>query len=76
LVQDHQRQLDDCRVEKIRASEDHQRQLEHVQKTAEGNNDRLRKRMEAEVADLQKHVEKLEADLTKVGRDLSPLSYC
>ena len=46
--------------------QDHQRQLEHVQKTAEANADRTRKRMEAEIADLQNHVTKLEADLSKV----------
>jgi phage-related protein len=46
--------------------QDHQRQLDHVQKTAETNADRTRKRMEAEIADLQSHISKLEADLSKV----------
>jgi hypothetical protein len=54
------------RVEQSRMAQDHQRQLEHVQKTAEANADRTRKRMEAEIADLQKHLSKVEADLAKV----------
>jgi intracellular protein transport protein USO1 len=54
------------RAEQVRASQDYQRQLEHVQKTAEANSDRTRKRMEAEIADLQGTISKLEADLTKV----------
>lgn len=36
------------------------------QKTAEANAEKTRKRMEAEIADLQKNVSKLEADFTKV----------
>jgi intracellular protein transport protein USO1 len=48
--------------------QDHQRQLEHVQKTAEANTDRTRKRMEAEMADLQSHIGKLAADLAKVNK--------
>jgi hypothetical protein len=54
------------RVEQSRIVQDHQRQLEHVQKTAEANADRTRKRMEAEIADLQRNISKLEADLSKV----------
>lgn len=38
-------------------AQDHQRQLEHVQKTAEANTERVRKRMEAEKAELQKTLE-------------------
>jgi phage shock protein A len=47
-------------------AQDHQRQLDHVRKTAEANADRTRKRMEAEIADLKNHISKLEADLSKV----------
>ncbi len=65
--QDHQRQLEAARAEQIRANQDHQRQLEHVQKTAEGNAERMRKRMEAEIADLQRNLSKVEADLAKVA---------
>jgi len=54
------------RVEQSRIVQDHQRQLEHVQKTAEANADQTRKRMEAEIADLQRNISKLEADLSKV----------
>lgn len=54
------------RLEQSRAAQDYERQLEHVQKTAEANVDRIRKRMEAEKADLQRIVEKLEGDLAKV----------
>lgn len=54
------------RAEQSRMIQDHQRQLEHVQKTAEANADRTRKRMEAEIADLQSHAGRLETDLAKV----------
>jgi len=55
------------RFEQKRTVQDHQRQLEHVQETAGANADRIRKRMEAEIADLQRNIGKLEADLAKVG---------
>lgn len=45
---------------------DHQRQLDHVQRTAEANAERARKRMEAEITDLQKELSELKAELTKV----------
>lgn len=48
-------------------AQDHQRQLEHVQKTADANAERTRKRMEAEITDLQSRVSKLQADLSKVN---------
>jgi hypothetical protein len=56
------------RAEQSRMAQDHQRQLEHVQKTAEANADRTRKRLEAEIADLQSHLNKSEADLAKVKK--------
>jgi hypothetical protein len=56
------------RAAQSRMAQDHQRQLEHVQKTAEANADRTRKRMEAEIADLQSHLNKSEADLAKVKK--------
>ena len=74
ISQDLQRQLEhvqkSAEANADRASRDHQRQLEHVQKTAEANADRTRKRMEAEVADLQSSLRRLEADLLKVGASL------
>lgn len=69
VSQDHQRQLDALRAEQIRASQDHQRELEHVGKTADGNMERMRKRMEAENADLLKSLSKVEADLAKANKD-------
>lgn len=48
--------------------EDHQRQLEHVQKTSEANADRTRRRFESEIAGLKSIISKLEADLAKVNR--------
>ena len=56
--------------------QDHQRQLEHVQKTADANAERTRKRMEAEITDLQSRVSKLQADLSKVNRDEPCLGFC
>lgn len=49
-----------------RAYQDHQRQLEHVQKTTEANAERSRRRMEAEIADLNAKLQRVEADLSKV----------
>jgi hypothetical protein len=39
--------------------------MAELQKAAEVNAEKTRKRMEAEIADLQNHISKLEADLTK-----------
>ncbi|KAH8601377.1 p115 like vesicle tethering protein [Bisporella sp. PMI_857] len=69
LILDHQRHLENVQVEQNKLIQDHQRQLEHVQKTAEANADRSRRRMEAEIADLQHNLSKLEADLSKVRRE-------
>ncbi|KAF4630488.1 hypothetical protein G7Y89_g7650 [Cudoniella acicularis] len=55
--------------EDIRMAQDHQRQLEHVQKTAEANAERTRKRTEAEISDLRNSVSKLEADLEKANKN-------
>jgi cytochrome c556 len=54
------------RAAQARMAEDHQRQLEHVQKTSEANADRTRRRVESEMADLKSNISKLEADFTKV----------
>jgi Skp family chaperone for outer membrane proteins len=76
MVQDLQRQLDN--VQKIaeanakRTLQDHQRQLEHVQKNSEASADRTRKRMDAEISDLQSKITKLEYDLEKVARNFPP----
>lgn len=44
-----------------------------LKKTAEADADRTRKRMEAEIADLQSQISRLEADLAKVSsRPLDP----
>lgn len=40
-------------------------EMAELQKTAEANAEKTRKRMEAEIADLQNNVNRLEADLTK-----------
>lgn len=61
-------------VEQSRIIQDYQRQLEHVQKTADANADRTRKRMEAEITDLQTVINKLETDLTKVRNILLVLN--
>jgi hypothetical protein len=42
-----------------------------LQKIAEADAERTRKRMEAEITDLQKSVSKLEADLTKARNPFS-----
>lgn len=42
------------RAEQGRMIEDHQRQLEHIQKTSEANIERTRKRLEAEKTELQR----------------------
>ena len=41
-------------AEQARLIQDHQRQLEHIQKTSEANADRIRTRNEAELKNLQK----------------------
>jgi hypothetical protein len=53
-------------MEQNRVVQDHQRQIEHIQKVAEANADRTRRRTEAEIVDLKNNISKLEADLTKV----------
>lgn len=58
------------RAEQEKAAQDHQRQLEHVQRTSEGNAERTRKRMEAEISDLKSNISKLEVDLSKVGQKI------
>ena len=45
------------RAEQSRTIDDHQRQLDHVQKTSEANIERTRKRLEADKAELQKIAE-------------------
>ncbi|CZS96022.1 related to transport protein USO1 [Rhynchosporium graminicola] len=67
LIQDHQQHLENVQKASDATSQDHQRQLEHVQKASETNADRIRKRTEAEIADLQAKISKLEADLTKAN---------
>lgn len=47
-----------------------QRQLEHVQRSAEGDAARVRSRNEAEVTDLKTNIIRLDAELNKVGRHL------
>ncbi|XMA16920.1 hypothetical protein WAI453_009711 [Rhynchosporium graminicola] len=69
LIQDHQQHLENVQKASDATSQDHQRQLEHVQKASETNADRIRKRTEAEIADLQAKISKLEADLTKANKD-------
>jgi hypothetical protein len=46
--------------------------MAELQKTAEANAEKTRKRMEAEIADLQSSLCKVEADLTK-ARNSVPL---
>jgi Skp family chaperone for outer membrane proteins len=76
MVQDLQRQLDNAQkiaeANAKRTLQDHQRQLEHVQKNSEASADRTRKRMDAEISDLQSKITKLESDLVKVARNLPP----
>jgi hypothetical protein len=76
IVQDLQRLLDNTQktaeANAKRTLQDHQRQLEHFQKTSEASADRTRKRMDAEISDLQGSVRKLESDLEKVPRNPPP----
>ncbi|KAK0103568.1 hypothetical protein ONS95_005583 [Cadophora gregata] len=66
LQRHHDDDMKKLQTEQARLIQGHQRQLEHVQKTSEANADRIRKRTEAEIADLQTKIGKLNADLTKV----------
>jgi hypothetical protein len=69
------------RAEQSRIVEDHQRQLEHVQKTSEANVERTRKRLEAEKAELQKTAEaeaertrkRMEAEIADLQKSVSKL---
>ncbi|KAG9243049.1 p115 like vesicle tethering protein [Calycina marina] len=69
LQQHHEEDVNNLRLQQQQALQDHQRQLDHVQKTADANADRSRKRMEAEIAALQANVNKLEADLSKANKN-------
>ncbi|PMD65288.1 uncharacterized protein K444DRAFT_607848 [Hyaloscypha bicolor E] len=69
LHRHHEDDMTKLRAEQSRMAQDHQRQLEHVRKTAEANADRTRKRLEAEIADLQSHLNKSEADLAKANKN-------
>jgi intracellular protein transport protein USO1 len=69
------------RAEQSRIVEDHQRQLEHVQRTSEANIERTRKRLEAEKAELQKIAEadaertrkRMEAEIADLQRNINKL---
>jgi RPA family protein len=69
------------RAEQSRSIEDHQRQLEHVQKTSEANIERTRKRAEADKAEAQKIAEaaaertrkRTEAEIADLQKNVSKL---
>ncbi|KAH7397743.1 p115 like vesicle tethering protein [Cadophora sp. MPI-SDFR-AT-0126] len=69
LQRHHDDDMKKLQAEQARLIQDHQRQLEHVQKTSEANFDRIRKRTEAELADLRSKIGKLNADLAKANKD-------
>ncbi|KAJ5053877.1 uncharacterized protein L3040_000167 [Drepanopeziza brunnea f. sp. 'multigermtubi'] len=69
LQRNHEHDVMKLQAEQTRLIQDHQRQLEHIQKASDTNADRTRKRTEAEIADLQNRITKLEADLTKANKD-------
>jgi hypothetical protein len=69
------------RAEQSRTIDDHQRQLDHVQKTSEANIERTRKRLEADKAELQKIAEadaertrkRVEAEIADLQRSVRKL---
>ena len=61
------------RAEQAKAAQEYQQQLQHIQKTADVDAERIRKRTDAEIADLRTTVRKLESDLEKVCH--YPTSY-
>ncbi|TAQ89304.1 hypothetical protein B7494_g2378 [Chlorociboria aeruginascens] len=69
LQRHHEVDMNKLRAEQAKAAEDHKRQLEHVQKTADANADRTRRRMEAEITDLKNNITKLETDLAKANKN-------
>jgi chromosome segregation ATPase len=69
LQRQHEEDITKLRMEQSRVAQDYQRQLDHAQKTAEVNAERTRKRMGAEIADLQSNINRLEADLTKANKN-------
>ncbi|KAH8816298.1 p115 like vesicle tethering protein [Xylogone sp. PMI_703] len=69
LQNHHEEDIKKLQAEHARVIEDYRRQLDHVQRTAEANADRMRKKMEAENADLQSNVKKLEASLEKANKN-------
>ncbi|RDL37240.1 ARM repeat-containing protein [Venustampulla echinocandica] len=69
LQRHHDDEMNKIRADQEKVAQDHQRQLEHVQKTNEANAERTRKRMEAEISDLKSNISKLEADLSKANKN-------
>ncbi|KUJ23032.1 uncharacterized protein LY89DRAFT_679850 [Mollisia scopiformis] len=69
LQRHYEEDLKKLRSEQTRAAQDRQQQLEQVQKTAELNSERTRKRTDAEIADLQSTIRKLESDLEKANKN-------
>ncbi|CZR52065.1 related to transport protein USO1 [Phialocephala subalpina] len=69
LQKHHEEDLKKLHADQNREAQDHQQQLEDIQKTAAANAERTRKRTDAEIADLQTTVRKLEADLEKANKN-------
>jgi len=69
LHRHHEEELSKLRATQTQLVADHQRQLEHAQRTFEANADRTRRRVEAEISDLRSNIDKLEADLAKADKN-------
>jgi len=69
LQKSHDEEIRKQQAEHARIVQDHQRQLDHVQKTADANADRSRRRMEAEISNLQSDISKLETSLAKANKN-------
>lgn len=63
---DYQKQIAQLRSQQAAQESSHQKQLEQVRKAAEAETEKIRRRTDAELADLKATVSRLEVDLMKV----------
>ena len=63
---DYQNQIAQLRSQQSAQDSNHQKQLEQIRKIAEAEAEKIRRRTDAEIADLKATISRLEVDLMKV----------
>ncbi|WXC66749.1 hypothetical protein SNK03_012529 [Fusarium graminearum] len=66
---DHQKQIAQLRSQQAAQDSSHQKQLEQVRKAAEAEAEKIRRRTDAEIADLKATISRLEVDLMKSQKE-------